>query len=522
MGDKITRIRQQQRPTSTIGQRFTVGNPSYHDDTTTELQPAEFGVNVTDGTLELAINGKVYQIPLLEANAAADTKASVWDEATKKWVFGSLSGGGTYANVLFVSASGNNGTAIIGDSSKPYLNIVNAVAAASSGDTILQIGNQTVSTGVGNLAKNGVNYIIQGNLTSTLDISLFDDEGSAVIINIHCTGTIRQQDATLTSPLYKLTNAGSKFTINVNLSQADSMVSDVANGEMIHYGTIQGDQKNVLSVIGTGKWYHEGLIIHNSTDGISEDFAISMTTGVGARVTQIGDIITFTKGTTSLTDGIINFVGNDIDSRFSIIGNIHCNGTGNNGADSHLFYTSGNGKFQHSGAVYATNLPSILYFKDLEIGASIHLQMNHWGALGDSTYARGVFEDLGEHIDDEGLSLIIDGIGVSQNGIFARLGSSTTFPRILKGRVFLETAHDNAHGIVLLGEGVILDGMTVIASTLSSTDARSVTTLGVDRDVKIYSGGFQSNIEDENTDTPGRIVKQIFTNHYIVGDGDIQ
>lgn len=522
MGDKITRVRQQQRPTSTPDQRFTVGNPSYHDDTVTQLQPAEFGVNVVDGTLEIGINGKVYQIPLLEANAAADTKASVWNEATKKWVFGAVGGGGTYANVLFVSASGNNGTAIIGDSSKPYLNIVNAVDAASSGDTIYQIGNQTVSTGNGNLAKNGVNYIIQGNLTSTLNESLFDDDGSAVIININCTGTIRQQDSALASPMFKITHADSKFTVNTTLLHADSMISDISDGEFIHYGTMQSDKKNVALIQGGATWYHEGLIIHKSENGSGFDYALSVENGVSVNATQIGDMITFTKGATGVGDGIIRGIGNDVDSNFSFSGKINCNGTGNNGSDSHLLFYSGSGNFVFDGEIYAKNIPSIFWFRALEIGANVHLKLKTWKALGDSTYARGVFEDRGAHPEDEGLSVIIDANGCVKNGIFARVGSNTSFPRILKGRVFLEAADDDAHGIVLLGEGVILDGMTVIASTLSSTDARSVTTLGVDRDVKIYSGGFQSNIEDENTDTPGRIVTQIFTNHYLVGDGDVQ
>lgn len=105
MADKITGVRQQQRNSSTTSQRFTVGNPSYHDDTSTELQPAEFGINVIDGTLEIGINGKVYQIPLLDAQDINDGQAGVWDKTLKKWVFATV--GGVTVLSLSVLATAN-------------------------------------------------------------------------------------------------------------------------------------------------------------------------------------------------------------------------------------------------------------------------------------------------------------------------------------------------------------------------------------------------------------------------------
>ena len=523
MSCKTTKIRQQMRNVSTTAERFSTGSSDPCADPDATLNIAEIGVNLTDETIEIGVTAGIRQIASLEGNAANDGKAPIWNDATKKYIPGTVGGGGgTYANVLFVSASGNNVTAMIGDISKPYLNIVNAVAAASSGDTIYQIGNQTISTGNGNLAKDGVKYVIQGDLTSTLNTSLFDDSAGAVVVDIFCTGTIRLQDPLLTSSIYKISHVDSLFKINVNLSHADSMVSTVTNGEMIHYGTIEGEQKNLVLVTDAGQWYHEGLCIHNSLDGSNDDFAIAMIDGVGGVISQKGDLVTLTKGDTTMDIGVIGLVNSDKPSRFSFDGDIHCNGTGNNGSDSHLIYISEAGQFNFTGSIYANNLPSILWFQNLDIGANIHLKMSRWECLGDDMYTRGVFEDLAGHTDEEDVSVIIDGNGFVTNGIFARLGNADgSFPIILKGRVVLEIDDNSAHGIVLLDDDVTFDGMTLFMPTGSA--ARSVKTFdGTSKNIRIYGGGFQSNNIDENSDNPGVITTQVFPNHYVVGDGSVQ
>lgn len=97
---KITKVRQQQRNSTTAGERFSPGNPDCNDDTALQLQPAEFGFNVNDGVLEIAIDGKIFQIPSLEALAANDGQATVWNEATKRYLFGV---GDRIENILLIS-----------------------------------------------------------------------------------------------------------------------------------------------------------------------------------------------------------------------------------------------------------------------------------------------------------------------------------------------------------------------------------------------------------------------------------
>ncbi len=101
MADKITRVRQQQRNTTTTTQRFSVGNPSYHDDTATELQPGELGINVNDGTVEIGISGDVQQIPSAKATDADDTKALVWNKTSKSWDFVSVAGAASGVFITF-------------------------------------------------------------------------------------------------------------------------------------------------------------------------------------------------------------------------------------------------------------------------------------------------------------------------------------------------------------------------------------------------------------------------------------
>jgi hypothetical protein len=73
--------------------------------------------------------------------------------------------GALFPNVLFVSPTGDNGTAITGDFSKPYTP-AGAAAVAVSGDTICFLpGSYTINT---NIAVNGVKYITWGPVQITV------------------------------------------------------------------------------------------------------------------------------------------------------------------------------------------------------------------------------------------------------------------------------------------------------------------------------------------------------------------
>ncbi len=88
----ITKVRQKQRNTTVTTERFSVGNSDFKQDTPLQLQPAEVGVNETDGTIELGIVGDVLQIPSIKMGVSEDGQGPVWDDVNKKWIPGSVSG----------------------------------------------------------------------------------------------------------------------------------------------------------------------------------------------------------------------------------------------------------------------------------------------------------------------------------------------------------------------------------------------------------------------------------------------
>jgi len=97
---KITLVRHQERNLGLTTERFSIGSSNPCADADDKLNIAEFGLNLVDGTLEIGINGKIFQIPSLEALAANDGQSTVWNEANKKYVFGV---GNRIENVLNIS-----------------------------------------------------------------------------------------------------------------------------------------------------------------------------------------------------------------------------------------------------------------------------------------------------------------------------------------------------------------------------------------------------------------------------------
>lgn len=119
-------------------------------------------------------------------------------------------------NLLWVDKSGNDGTAVAGRSEKPYLTIAAAVAAASSGDTVV------VRPGTydeRNLLKNGVYLHFEAGAvveyTGTNDGAIFDDSatGANGAVETKITGDGRfiyaGTSAAATTPhVFNITNAG--------------------------------------------------------------------------------------------------------------------------------------------------------------------------------------------------------------------------------------------------------------------------------------------------------------------------
>ena len=67
-----------------------------------------------------------------------------------------ISAGTDFTQSLFVSPSGDNSTAVVGDMSKPFATILGATGSANPGDTIIVYPGKYIENN--NLYKDGVNY----------------------------------------------------------------------------------------------------------------------------------------------------------------------------------------------------------------------------------------------------------------------------------------------------------------------------------------------------------------------------
>lgn len=113
------------------------------------------------------------------------------------FLLGGGSGGGGYSpaaqpsGVLYVSPTGNDGSALRGHVDYPYATVYAAIQAASAGDTVYLLpGTHTVAQGQ-NLAKNGINlHIAAGatlsftNTTAGRTAALFDEPTNAISMSI--------------------------------------------------------------------------------------------------------------------------------------------------------------------------------------------------------------------------------------------------------------------------------------------------------------------------------------------------
>jgi len=100
-----------------------------------------------------------------------------------------LSAGTDLTQSLFVSPSGDNSTAVVGDITKPFQTILSATASANIGDTII-VYPGTYLDETGNIVKDGVNYYFYpGAFVSSSNSKIIDTGDLTYPINFRGNGT---------------------------------------------------------------------------------------------------------------------------------------------------------------------------------------------------------------------------------------------------------------------------------------------------------------------------------------------
>ncbi len=110
-----------------------------------------------------------------------------------------VSGGTNLTQSLFVSPSGNDGTAVVGDLAKPFSTILGATGSANIGDTII-VYPGTYSSETSNIIKDGVNYYFHAGSTvrptSTLNQNIVEIIDPIYPVNVRGAGTFISDDTT--------------------------------------------------------------------------------------------------------------------------------------------------------------------------------------------------------------------------------------------------------------------------------------------------------------------------------------
>lgn len=220
----------------------------------------------------------------------------------------------TKSNTVFADISGNDGTGTRGNSSLPFLTLSGAKGAASSGDTIFA-GPGTYTSGV-NIAKNGVNWDIRGNLTYTgsAGFGFFDD--SATGANGTVISDIRALDLTNNSTYSGTAIGGIVYAVNsgstIRLTARDITFPDVnTSGAAIvnSGGNVDITARTINAAAGLG-WYNGDMKVRASLiNGTNAGFA-----AIGASVnviTPTGKMWVTADQITGLGQGII---ANEIDT----------------------------------------------------------------------------------------------------------------------------------------------------------------------------------------------------------------
>lgn len=264
--------------------------------------------------------------------------------ATKDWIIFQIIGGVTWEfnststississspipvlNALFVSKSGNDGTAITGRFDKPYLTITAAQAAASSGQTII-VYPGTYSTATGEtfpLGKAGLNYhFINGVVVSSTTSTMWVDTG---VISYSISG---DGELTSTSGIIASFTTGGVLTMAAKRLSNTSSYSLSSAGASKIYATIQKDITTTtgqcFGIVTAGELYVSAKLVTSA--GL-----IAVSSEVGNIFNLTSNLITCTGNTgafqlagTNTINGALTYTGTgDVFALGGALVNINC------------------------------------------------------------------------------------------------------------------------------------------------------------------------------------------------------
>lgn len=188
---------------------------------------------------------KITDLTELSATPASNDVVAIVDidaDVTKKITISNLQSGVSVASdftqSLFVSPSGNDGTAVVGDLMKPFSTLESASQAATIGSTIFVYpGTYTPAE---NLAREGVNYYFQPGTTvsSSYAGAIFDVEGfrtSPHGFNVYGNADFHFHTSNAAS-LWEAGSLGAEVTFNWTLEFQDVTTTSAATDTIIRLG----------------------------------------------------------------------------------------------------------------------------------------------------------------------------------------------------------------------------------------------------------------------------------------------
>lgn len=183
-----------------------------------------------------------------------------------------ISAGTNFTQSLFVSPSGDNGTAVVGDITKPFATILSATASANIGDTIV-VYPGTYSSETSNIIKDGVNYYFHAGSTvrptSTLNQNIVEIIDPIYPVNVRGAGTFISDDTTYGAIKIQANECYFEFdtakTTN-NTTNAGNMGGTVILEPTNTDGNTKGTDDNPDVLLGS-PFYVQGKIVNTGNLG---------------------------------------------------------------------------------------------------------------------------------------------------------------------------------------------------------------------------------------------------------------
>jgi len=183
-----------------------------------------------------------------------------------------VSGGTNLTQSLFVSPSGNDGTAVVGDLAKPFSTILGATGSANIGDTII-VYPGTYSSETSNIIKDGVNYYFHAGSTvrptSTLNQNIVEIIDPIYPVNVRGAGTFISDDTTYGAIKIQAKECYFEFdtakTTN-NTTSAGNMGGTVILEPTNTDGNTRGSDDNPAVLLGS-PFYVQGKIVNTGNLG---------------------------------------------------------------------------------------------------------------------------------------------------------------------------------------------------------------------------------------------------------------